>query len=112
MMEMYPGIEKTEMFRHLKKCMIERVPYQMENEFIFPDGSKGWFELRIEPTHEGVLVLSMDITERKEIERELGMYRQRLEQVIAERTVECAQTNKKTDGRKRGTTQDRRRNEA
>ena len=95
MMEMYPGIEKTEMFRHLKKCMIERVPYQMENEFIFPDGSKGWFELRIEPTHEGVLVLSMDITERKEIERELGMYRQRLEQVIAERTAECAQTNKK-----------------
>ena len=95
MMDMYPGIEETEMFSHLNKCMKERVPHQMENEFKFPDGSKGWFELRIEPTHEGVLVLSMDITRRKEAEKELNMYRQRLEEVIAERTAECATANKK-----------------
>ena len=95
MMEMYPGINKTDMFSHLYKCMIERVPHQMENEFTFPDGSKGWFELRIEPTYEGILILSMDITERKEIEKELNIYRQRLEEVVAERTAECAQANKK-----------------
>jgi hypothetical protein len=95
MMEMYPGIEKTEMFERLKKCMINRVPDQMENEFTFPDGLKGWFELRFEPTHEGVLILSMDITRRREIEKELTMYRQRLEEVIADRTAECAIANKK-----------------
>ncbi len=95
MIEMYPGIEKTEMFDHLKKCMNERVPNQMENEFLFPDGSKGWFELRIEPAPEGILILSTDITKRKEVEKELSIYRQRLEEVIAQRTAECAQANKR-----------------
>ncbi|HII85688.1 TPA: PAS domain S-box protein [Candidatus Bathyarchaeota archaeon] len=95
MMEMYPGIENTEMFSYLRDCMIKRVSHEMENEFIFADGSKGWFELRIEPVPEGILILSMDITRRKEIEIELSIYRQRLEEVIAERTAECAQINKK-----------------
>jgi len=95
MMEMYPDIEQTEMFDRLKKCMINRVPHQMENEFTFPDGSRGWFELRFEPTHEGVLILSMDISRRKEIEKELATYRQRLEEVIADRTAECAKANRR-----------------
>ena len=64
MMEMYPGIEDTEMFTHLRHCMEERLPHTMENEFTFPDGATGWFELSIEPVPEGVLVLSQDITER------------------------------------------------
>ena len=95
MMEMYPGIEKTEMFGHLQDCMTKRIPHQMENEFTFPDGSKGWFELRIEPVPEGVLILSLDITKRKEIEEELNKYRHRLEDVVAERTAECSQANEK-----------------
>src|ERR1051325_2572143 len=44
MMEKYPGIEETEMFSVLRRCMRERVTDKMENEFDFPDGSKGWFE--------------------------------------------------------------------
>jgi PAS domain S-box-containing protein len=90
MMQIYPDIDKTEMFNHLRNCMTNRVPYQMNNEFAFPDGSKGWFELHIEPVPEGVLVLSMDITKNKEIEAELNKYRYRLEEVVAQRTVECA----------------------
>lgn len=65
MVEVYPGIEKTEMFTHLKRCMKERVSHRMENEFSYPDGSKGWFDLSLEPVAEGVFILSMDITERK-----------------------------------------------
>ena len=93
MMQVYPGIDRTEMFRHLRNCMINRVPHQMENEFTFPDGSKGWFELHIDPVPEGVLILSMDITKEKEIEAELNKYRIRLEEVVAQRTVECAKAN-------------------
>jgi PAS domain S-box-containing protein len=93
MMEAYPGIDKTEMFSHLRNCMTNRVPHQMENEFTFPDGSKGWFELHIEPVPEGVLILSLDITKNKEIEAEINRYRNRLEAVVAERTSECAKTN-------------------
>ncbi|MDP2423641.1 MAG: CHASE3 domain-containing protein, partial [Bacteroidales bacterium] len=64
MMEKYPGIEKSEMFDKLRKCMIERVRQGMENEFIYPDGSKAWFDLHMEPVPEGAFILSIDITER------------------------------------------------
>ncbi len=71
MMEVYPGIEKTAMFAVLKRCMEEHQPHMMENEFIFPDESKGWFELRFKRVSEGVFILSMDITERKQMEEAL-----------------------------------------
>ena len=93
MMQVYPGIDRTEMFSHLRNCMTNRVPHQMDNEFTFPDGSKGWFELHIDPVPEGVLILSMDITKNKEIEAEINKYRYRLEEVVAQRTAECAKAN-------------------
>ena len=65
MMECYPGIEKTEVFGHIRRCMEQRVSHTMENEFEYPDGSKGWFELRMQPSQKGLLILSLDITERK-----------------------------------------------
>lgn len=71
MPSVYPGIEKTEMFSHLKQCMKSRLPFSMENEFAFPNGSKGWFELRMEPVPQGVLIFSIDITERKNAELHL-----------------------------------------
>ena len=93
MMQVYSGIDRTEMFNNLRNCMTNRVPHQMDNEFTFPDGSKAWFELRMEPVPEGVLILSMDITKNKAIEAELTGYRHRLEQVVAQRTAECAKAN-------------------
>lgn len=65
MMEKYPGIEKTKMFRMLETCMKERVLLEMENEFKFPDGSMGWFKLSIQPAAEGILILSRDISDKK-----------------------------------------------
>src|SRR5208337_1126409 len=59
----------------------------------FPNGSKGWFELHIEPVPEGVLILSIDITKNKQIEAEINKYRYRLEEVVAQRTAECAKSN-------------------
>ena len=97
MMQAYPGIEKTELFTHLRNCMNSRVPYKMDNEFVFPDGTRGWFELHIEPVPEGILILSMDITKNKETEAELKNYRSRLEQVVNQRTAECAQVNEELD---------------
>ncbi len=93
MMQVYPGIDRTEMFDNLRSCMTNRVPHQMNNEFTFPDGSKGCFELSMEPVPEGVLILSIDTTEKRAIEAELTGYRQRLEQVVAQRTAECAEAN-------------------
>lgn len=71
MMEAYPGIEKTKMFAVFKECMEKRTSYGMENEFVYPDGSKQWFELSIQPVPEGVFILSIDISERKQAEESI-----------------------------------------
>jgi len=71
MMEAYPGIENTEMFATLRRCMEQRRADQTENEFSFPNGDKGWFDLRFEPVPEGVVILSVDITARKRVEQHL-----------------------------------------
>src|SRR5215212_9310834 len=57
MMEAYPGIEHSELFSVLKRCMDELVHHQMENKFDNPDGTTGWFELSIEPVPEGLFIL-------------------------------------------------------
>jgi PAS domain S-box-containing protein len=64
-MDMWPGIESTEVFKMIKRTLEERVSDHFENEFTFPDGSFGWFDLSIQPVPEGVFILSIDITERK-----------------------------------------------
>jgi nitrogen-specific signal transduction histidine kinase len=65
MMEVYPGIETTPMFSALEEVMETRVPARMQNEFTYPDGSQGTFELSIQPWPDGILILSMDITASK-----------------------------------------------
>jgi hypothetical protein len=82
MMEKFPGIEETEMFRVLQSCMTERITARIENEFTFPDNGKGWFELRIEPVPEGIFILSLDITERKRGEIDKKKYTEGLEEMI------------------------------
>jgi two-component system cell cycle sensor histidine kinase/response regulator CckA len=65
MMEAYPGIERTELFATLRRCMAERTANFFENKFDYDDGSFAWFELSIQPVPEGLFILSIDITERK-----------------------------------------------
>ncbi len=93
MMQVYPGIDRTNLFNYLRSCMTNRISHQIDNEFTYPDGTKGWFELRIEPVPEGILILSLEMTKKKEIETELNNYRGRLEEVVAARTAECSKIN-------------------
>jgi len=51
--------------------MEERKLQSMENEFVYPDGKIGWFDLKIYPVPEGIVILSADITERKRAEAAL-----------------------------------------
>jgi len=93
MMEVYPGIEETEMFGFLRRCMEERTPHHMENEFTYPDGSKGWFELSIQPVPEGVFILSIDITERKRAEEAQRESEERFRRVYEHMAVGVAQVS-------------------
>jgi PAS domain S-box-containing protein len=71
--DIWPGIEETEVFRLIADCLKNRTPHHFENEFIFPDSSVGWFDLSIQPVPEGVFILSIDITERKKSQQELRL---------------------------------------
>lgn len=64
-MDMWPGIESTPLFAVIRRCLEERTTQAIENDFTFPDGTVGWFDLSIQPVQEGVFILSMDVTERK-----------------------------------------------
>jgi PAS domain S-box-containing protein len=72
MMECFPGIEQTPMFAELRRCMAERTRHRMVNEFTFPDGRTGWYELLFMPVARGVCVLSIDLTERRRVEAALA----------------------------------------
>lgn len=63
--EMWPGVEETPLFAMLRRCMEARVPGMMQNEFTFPNHEVGWYELSVQPIPEGVLIFSVDITERR-----------------------------------------------
>lgn len=68
MTECYPGIEKTMVFSQIQRCMNDNISLRMENEFVFPDATRGWFQLHLSPCKEGVLIFSVDITDRKQLE--------------------------------------------
>ena len=70
LMDRYPGIEQTDVFKAMDRVMRNRVPERLETEFEFPDGRKSSFQLSIQPVPEGIFVLSIDITERRKAQEE------------------------------------------
>lgn len=86
MLECWPGMEATPVFKMLKRCMERRIGEHSEIEFAFPDGGTGWFDVRAQPVPEGLFVLSIDITDRKRAERALRDINENLEQKVADRT--------------------------
>lgn len=82
MMEVYPGIDDTPMFRHLESIMISKQSMVFNNEFKFPDGKTDYFELSVQPFEEGLFVLSMVVTDKVKIEKERARYTENLEQML------------------------------
>lgn len=64
LLEKYPGIENTDLFKEMEICMTQRLPKQLETEFVFPDGSVSIFEISIQPIPEGLFILSIDKSEQ------------------------------------------------
>jgi PAS domain S-box-containing protein len=86
MPDAWPGIEATEVFAMLKRCMEQRIALHAEVDFMFADGSAGWFDVRAQPVPEGIFVLSIDISERKQAEKALRELNEELERKVRERT--------------------------
>ena len=88
MPEAWPGIEASDVFALLKRCMEERVPVQGETEFAFADGFTAWFDVRAQPVPEGIFVVSIDISKRKNAEKALRELNENLERKVAQRTLD------------------------
>jgi PAS domain S-box-containing protein len=71
MMENFPGIEQSEVFKIYQECMEKRITKQVIMPYTFPNGSHGWFDLSIQPIPEGLFILSVEITERKKAQQAL-----------------------------------------
>lgn len=82
MMEKFPGLENSRLFKVMQQCMDNRISNHFENKFIYQDESIGWFELSIQPIYEGILILSMDVSKRKQLELERIKYMQDLKEVL------------------------------
>ncbi len=70
-MDVWHGINQTEVFQILQHCMEERVAHHFESDNVFPNCSKNWFDLSIQPVPEGIFILSREITEMKSAEETL-----------------------------------------
>ncbi len=97
MMECYPDIEHTPLFAVLQQCMTERVSRRMENEFVYPDGSRRWFHLSIEPVPEGLFILSADVTKEKELSEQLKKHQENIEALVVQRTRQLEEANRELE---------------
>ena len=93
-MDAYPGVESTELFTRLRECLEKGIRSRMENEFAYPDGTRAWFEVRMEPVPEGVFVFSVDITGEKQTILELEKRRKYLETLVRQRSIELEAVRK------------------
>lgn len=98
MMQAFPGIEHTHFFHQVRTCMTDRTPQYSEVEFVFSDGTRGWFEASVVPNPEGIAILSVDVTERRRAEDALRANASALEQRVAERTAELVQAREAAEG--------------
>jgi two-component system cell cycle sensor histidine kinase/response regulator CckA len=78
--DMWPGVEHTEVYRRIEQALVGRQSSTLENEFTFPDGGTGWFDLHFTPVPEGVFIMSLDITDRKHTEAALKRTEEQLRQ--------------------------------
>lgn len=97
MTEVYPGIEKTELYDQIVRCLESRQALQTRCEFSFPDGEVRWFDLSMQPVPEGMSILSIDITERRQTEDLLRQNEERFRQLF-ERVTKLAVQGYGPDG--------------
>ena len=82
MPEAWPGIEQSEVFAMLRRCMVERIPLHVETLFTFHDATANWFDVRCQPVPEGIFVMSIDISDRKRAQAEADQARAAIDRIL------------------------------
>jgi two-component system cell cycle sensor histidine kinase/response regulator CckA len=79
-LELYPGFEGSPIHQALQRALTEGQPQRVEEEFLHADGEQGYFELNIQPVPEGLVVMSVDQTERRRAENRRDSLAEQLRQ--------------------------------
>jgi PAS domain S-box-containing protein len=79
-LELYPGFEGTPIHAALQAALDTGQPQRVENRLLRRDGETGFFELNIQPVPEGIVVLSVDQTERRRAENRRDALEEQLRQ--------------------------------
>ena len=87
-MDCFPGIEYTEMFRVMSECMETRIVKIQDFEFTYPDGTVTWYSFSLQPVPEGLFILSLEISDRKRTEEEATRLNSALDSMVSKRTRE------------------------
>jgi PAS domain S-box-containing protein len=80
--DVYPGFEQTTIYAELQKCLAHGVSKQLQNEFVYADGERRWFDLSLHRVPEGLFILSIDITERRQAEEVIRQSEERFRQLF------------------------------
>ncbi len=75
MQEMFPGVEGSTVFASYKKVMDGRIALEFEDKYSFPNGITRWFEFKVEPTEEGIFVITVDVTDKKEAQDKINKHK-------------------------------------
>ena len=81
MLELFPRFEGGELHAAIRDCMADRVYRRLESRIDHPDGTYSWFDFRVQPSPEGVFMLSIDITQRKRADALLHASNERFRQL-------------------------------
>lgn len=66
--DVFPIIKKSYLLVKLKECLEEQKIIQVIESYHYPDGTKMWAKIKIQPYEDGLFVISTDITKRKKAE--------------------------------------------
>lgn len=88
MEEIFPGIETTDVYLAIKKVLKTQLATEITNEFVFNDGRRTFHQLTLEPTNDGVIIFSKDITDTKQGIVLLQESNNMFEKKVASRTKE------------------------
>lgn len=94
MKDVYPDIEKTNLYSYIQKCLDIKQNFDITNEFTHNDGTVEYFQLRLQPVAEGVLIMSLDVTREKQQEQILKETNQKLKNKFDEYERELLQKNR------------------
>jgi PAS domain S-box-containing protein len=82
---------------HKTDNFLKTVNYKKKNGEIFPGETSVHYLLDADGSNKGFIGLIRDISDRKKSEEELQQYREKLENLVARRTAELRETNKKLE---------------